>query len=104
MLISNVTGYPYTTLLTSATSNLMQTIGMAIQRGNSSCILETVFDSRKLDEVYYSGTFFIMNIEHTLVFFRYLGKFLSSNKSNTYYFKGFLKKSSAQHAQSAVSR
>jgi hypothetical protein len=36
-----------------ATSYLMQTIGMAIQRGNSSCILETVFDSRKLDEVYY---------------------------------------------------
>ena len=36
-----------------STSYLMQTIGMAIQRGNSSCILETVVDSRKLDEVYY---------------------------------------------------
>ena len=36
-----------------STSYLMQTIGMAIQRGNSCCILETVLDSRKLDEVYY---------------------------------------------------
>ena len=36
-----------------STSYLMQTIGMAIQHGNSSCILETVVDSRKLDEVYY---------------------------------------------------
>ena len=36
-----------------ATSYLMPIIGMAIQRGNSSCILETVVDSRKLDEVYY---------------------------------------------------
>ena len=32
---------------------LMQVIGMAIQRGNSACILETVSDSRKMDEVYY---------------------------------------------------
>ena len=31
----------------------VQTIGMAIQRENSICILETVLDSRKLDEVYY---------------------------------------------------
>ena len=36
-----------------STSYLMQTIGMAIQRGNSCCILETVLDSRKLYEVYY---------------------------------------------------
>ena len=36
-----------------STSYLMQVIGMAIQRGNSACILETVSDSRKLDEVYY---------------------------------------------------
>ena len=36
-----------------STSYLMQTIGMAIQRGNSSCILETVLDSKKLDGVYY---------------------------------------------------
>ena len=36
-----------------STSYLMQTIEMAIQRGNSSCILETVFDSKKLDGVYY---------------------------------------------------
>ena len=36
-----------------STSYLMQTIGMAIQRGNSSCIWETVVDSRKLDEIYY---------------------------------------------------
>ena len=36
-----------------STSYLMQTIGMAIQRGNSSCILETVQDSKKLDGVYY---------------------------------------------------
>ena len=36
-----------------STSYLMHTIGMAIQRSNSSCILETVVDSRKLDEVYY---------------------------------------------------
>ena len=36
-----------------STSYLMQTIGMAIQRGNSSCILETVLDSEKLDGVYY---------------------------------------------------
>jgi hypothetical protein len=36
-----------------STSFLMQTIRMAIQRGNSSCILETVVDSRKLDEIYY---------------------------------------------------
>ena len=36
-----------------STSYLMQTIGMAIQRGNSSCILETVSDSKKLDGVYY---------------------------------------------------
>jgi hypothetical protein len=36
-----------------STSYPMQTIGMAIQRANSSCILETVVDSRKLDEVYY---------------------------------------------------
>ena len=35
------------------TSYLMQVIGMAIQRGNSACILETVSDSRKMDEVYY---------------------------------------------------
>ena len=34
-----------------STSYLMPTIGMAIQRGNSSCILETVVDSRKLDDV-----------------------------------------------------
>ena len=34
----------------------MQTIGMAIQRGNSSCILETVLDSKKLDGVYYGIT------------------------------------------------
>ena len=33
--------------------NHIQTIGMAIQRGNISCILESVLDSRKLDEVYY---------------------------------------------------
>ena len=32
---------------------LMQTIGIAIQRGNSQCILSTVKDSRKMDEVYY---------------------------------------------------
>jgi hypothetical protein len=38
-----------------STSYLMQTIGMAIQHGNSSCILETVLDSKKLDEVYYSN-------------------------------------------------
>ena len=36
-----------------STSYLMQTIGMAIQRSNSSCILETVSDSKKLDGVYY---------------------------------------------------
>ena len=36
-----------------ATSYLMQTIGIAIQRGNSQCILSTVKDSRKMDEVYY---------------------------------------------------
>ena len=36
-----------------STSYLMQVIGMAIQRGNSACILETVSDSRKMDEVYY---------------------------------------------------
>ena len=36
-----------------ATSYLMQTIGIAIQRGNSQCILGTVKDSRKMDEVYY---------------------------------------------------
>ena len=36
-----------------STSYVMQTIGMAIQCGTSSCILETVVDSRKLDEVYY---------------------------------------------------
>jgi hypothetical protein len=36
-----------------ATFHLMQTIGMAIQWGNSSCLLEKVLDSRKLDEVYY---------------------------------------------------
>ena len=36
-----------------STSYLMQVIGMAIQRGNSASILETVTDSRKLDEVYY---------------------------------------------------
>ena len=36
-----------------STSYLMQTIGMAIQHGNSSCILETVLDSEKLDGVYY---------------------------------------------------
>ena len=36
-----------------STSYLMQVIGMAIQRGNSACILETVTDSRKMDEVYY---------------------------------------------------
>jgi hypothetical protein len=36
-----------------STSYLMQTIGMAIQRGNSNCILETVLDSKKLDGVYY---------------------------------------------------
>ena len=36
-----------------STSYFMQTIGMAIQRGNSSCIQETIVDSRKLDEVYY---------------------------------------------------
>ena len=35
------------------TGYLMQTIGMAIQRRNSSCILETVSDSKKLDGVYY---------------------------------------------------
>ena len=34
-------------------SYLMQVIGMTIQRGNSACILETVTDSRKMDEVYY---------------------------------------------------
>ena len=32
-----------------STSYLMQVIGMAIQRGNSACILETVSDSRKMD-------------------------------------------------------
>ena len=31
---------------------VMQVIGMAFQRGNSACILETVTDSRKMDEVY----------------------------------------------------
>ena len=36
-----------------STSYRMQTVGMTIQGGNSSCILETVVDSRKLDEVYY---------------------------------------------------
>ena len=36
-----------------STSYLMQVIGMAIQKGNSACMLETVTDSRKLDEVYY---------------------------------------------------
>ena len=36
-----------------ATSYLMQAIGIAIQRGNSQCILGTVKDSRKMDEVYY---------------------------------------------------
>ena len=36
-----------------STSYLMQVIGMAIQRGNSAYILETVTDFRKLDEVYY---------------------------------------------------
>ena len=36
-----------------STSYLMQTIVMAIQRGNSSCVLETVQDSKKLDGVYY---------------------------------------------------
>ena len=33
----------------------MQTIGMAIQRGNSTGILETVLDSKKLDGVYPSA-------------------------------------------------
>jgi len=36
-----------------STSYLMQVIGMAIQWGNSACILETATDSRKMDEVYY---------------------------------------------------
>ena len=36
-----------------ATSFLMQAIGIAIQRGNSQCILDTVKDTRKMDEVYY---------------------------------------------------
>ena len=36
-----------------ATSYLMQAIGIAIQRGNSQCILGTVKDSRKIDEIYY---------------------------------------------------
>ena len=40
-----------------ATSYLMQTIGIAIQRGNSQCILNTVKDSRKMDEVYYLQSF-----------------------------------------------
>ena len=35
-----------------ATSYLMQAIGIAIQRGNSQCILDTIKDSRKMDEVY----------------------------------------------------
>ena len=43
---------PYTIVNWLSTSYLMQTIGMAIQRGNSSCILETVLDSKKLDGVY----------------------------------------------------
>ena len=36
-----------------ATSYLIQAIGIAIQRGNCQCILDTVKDSRKMDEVYY---------------------------------------------------
>ena len=36
-----------------ATSYLMQAIGIAIQRGNSQCILGTVKDTRKRLEVYY---------------------------------------------------
>ena len=36
-----------------ATSNLMQAIGIAIQRGNSQCILGTVKDSKIMDEVNY---------------------------------------------------
>ena len=35
-----------------ATSYLMQAIGIAIQRGNSQCILGTVKDTRKMDEVF----------------------------------------------------
>ena len=34
-----------------STSYFMQTIGMAIQRGNSCCILGTVLDTKKLDGV-----------------------------------------------------
>ena len=37
-----------------AKTYLMQAIGIAIQRGNSQCILGTVKDSRTIDEVYYS--------------------------------------------------
>ena len=36
-----------------ATSYLMQAIGIAIQQASAMCILGTVKDSRKMNEVYY---------------------------------------------------
>merc|ERR1712051_1155289 len=64
-----------------STSYLMQTIGMAIQRGNSSCILETVSDSNKLmgcttsnsnfmftDELFRIISLFNFNVYPTVIF------------------------------------